>query len=411
MLNLKPFVGIADAAYTAPLDRINIWDGSVRSGKTVVSLMRWARWVRREAPPGGLMLVSKTERTARQNIVDPLIEVFGEGLVKYSAGAHELYLFGRRHIIIGASDARAEGKIRGITLAGMYGDEVTLWPESFYTMALSRLSVPGAVFMGTTNPDSPVHWLKRKYLDRAADLDLARWRFRLEDNPYLDPTYVASLRKEYRGLWHKRYIDGEWAVAEGAIYDSLDERTNTLDILPDTKWTYAGVRHGVSTPTVFVAVSGTDEGVIAHHEYRHDSRETGRQKTMKEYSEDFAHWRLGLPQAPERVYVDPQANALVLQLWRDGEKGIHPAEDKTMLDGIMETAALIGAERLRVHRPTVRTGWDELASYAWDPTASDRGDDLPLRQMDHFPDALRHAIRGSRPRWREFLRAVREPAA
>ena len=411
MLNLRPFYGIGDRALRAPVRRLNIWDGSVRSGKTINSLVRWARWARFEAPPGGLMMVSKTERTARQNIVDPLIDIFGERMVRYSPGNHELYLFGRRHMIVGAADARSEGKIRGITLAGMYGDEVTLWPESFFSMALSRLSVPGAAFFGTTNPDSPVHWLKRKYLDRAADLDLARWSFRLDDNVHLDPVYVANLKEEYTGLWYKRYIEGAWAVAEGAIYDSLDEGVHLVDELPQLAWTIAGVRHGNSTPTVFLALSGTPDGsLVAHNEYRHDSRETGRQKTMKDYSDEFHSWRAGLPKPAEKAYVDPQANALLLQMWRDGERGIHPAEADTTLDGIMETQALIGVQKLVLHRPSTEKGWEELASYAWDPVASERGDDVPLRQMDHFPDTLRYAVRGSRNKWKGLLKTVGQAA-
>lgn len=412
MLNLRPFYGIGDSALRAQPRRLNIWEGSVRSGKTINSLLRWSSWVRHGAPPGGLMFVSKTERTARQNIVDPLTEIWGEQRVRYSPGNHELWLFGRRHMIVGAADARSEGKIRGITLAGMYGDEVTLWPESFFSMALSRLSVPGAAFFGTTNPDSPVHWLKRKYLDRAADLDLARWSFRLEDNHSLDAQYVANLKKEYTGLWYKRYIEGLWAVAEGAVYDSLDDRVHLVDDLAAEQlaWTYAGVRHGSSTPTVFLALSGTTDGLlVAHHEWRHDPRETGRQMTMKDYSDQFRDWRRGLPKPAEKVYVDAGANALYTQMWRDGERQVHPAEE-AMIDGIMETQALLGIEALRLHRPTTGKGWEELASYAWDPQASDRGDDVPLRQLDHFPDALRFAVHGSRNRWKGLLKTLPQAA-
>jgi len=34
--------------------------------------------------------------------------------------------------VAGANDERSEGRIRGMTLAGVYGDELTLWPESFF---------------------------------------------------------------------------------------------------------------------------------------------------------------------------------------------------------------------------------------------------------------------------------------
>jgi hypothetical protein len=286
----------------------------------------------------------------------------------------------------------------------MYGDEVTLWPESFFTMALSRLSLPGAAFFGTTNPDAPGHWLKRKYLDNAGELDLARHHFTLDDNPTLDAVYLSNLKREYRGLWYKRLILGEWAVAEGAIYDSLGDNL-LLDELPMTDWTIAGIEQGTTNPTVFTALSGAGDLLIAHNEWRWDASAAGSQKTMKELSADFAEWRMALPQPAEKVYVKPEANALILQMWRDGQRGIHPADDDTT-NGIMETAALLGAERLVFHRPTTGIGWEEMSSYAWDPKASERGVDKPLTVMDNFPDALRFAVRGSRQRWRHLLKTV-----
>lgn len=404
-LGLRPFVGTAARAYTAPVRRINLWDGAVRSSKTINSLMRWVKWTAHEAPPGTLMLVSKTERTAKQNIVDPLYDILGDRFVRYSAGNHELWLAGRKHIIVGASDIRSEGKIRGITLAGMYGDEVTLWPESFFAMSLSRLSQPGASFFGTTNPDAPGHWLKRKYIDHAAELDLARHHFTLDDNPYLDPVYVANLKREYRGLWHKRYIEGLWAVAEGAVYDGLGDHLLIDELPADIDWTILGVEQGTTNPTVFTALSGTRSGLlVAHNEWRHDAIDGGQQKTMKELSSDFRDWRLALPVPADRVYVKPEANSLILQMWRDGQRGIHPGDDDTR-NGIMETAALIGAELLRFHRPTIDKGWDEMGSYSWDPKAAERGEDKPLRQLDNYPDALRFAVRGARSRWRDLLKS------
>jgi len=400
-LGLNPFVGKAWAVYEAPVERLNLWDGSVRSGKTLNSLAKWIRWLRRGAPAGTLMIVSKTERTAKQNIVDPLLEIFGPRFVRYSAGNHEVWIAGRRHLIVGASDVRAEGKIRGITLAGMYGDEVTLWPESFFAMALSRLSPPGAAFFGTTNPDAPGHWLKRKYLNHADDLGIAHHHFVLADNPNLDPVYVDSIKREYRGLWRKRLIDGLWAVAEGAIYDSIGDHLLVPE-LPVTDWTIAGIESGTSNPTVFTALSYAGDRLYAHHEWRHDAEDVGQQKTMKDVSRDFAAWREALPQPPEKVYVKPEANALILQMWRDGQKGIHPADDDAP-NGIMETAALLGAERLYFHQPTIDVGWEEMASYSWDPKASERGVDRPLPTMDNYPDALRFAVRGSRNRWRHLL--------
>jgi len=87
----------------------------------------------------------------------------GDNLV-YRQGQGEATLYGRRIYVAGANDERSEGRIRGMTLAGVYGDELTLWPESFFKQCLARMSVEDAKLFGTTNPDSPYHWLKTEYL-------------------------------------------------------------------------------------------------------------------------------------------------------------------------------------------------------------------------------------------------------
>jgi PBSX family phage terminase large subunit len=406
VLGIKPFQGRALEAYSSPLARINIYDGAVRSSKTITSIMRWARWVREEAPPGMLMMVGKTERTVKQNVVDPLIEVFGERHAKYSAGNHELVLFGRRHTIIGAADERAEGKIRGITLAGCYGDEVTLWPESFFSMLLSRMSVENASFLGTTNPDSPSHWLNRDYLRRAGELGLNRFIFKLRDNPHLPSEFVRQLELEYVGLWRRRFLEGEWVIAEGAIFDMLDPaRHHWKGDVPrgDTViWRVGAADYGTSNPTVFLAMTFTEDHIIVHDEWRHDSRAQGRQMTMDEYSKAYQEWRDKVTGPLDRFYVDPSANSFILQVWRDGEKHVKPA-DNDVVNGVMETASLLQAGIMKFHEPTTQRAWDEMTSYVWDPMATLRGEDKPLKQDDHAPDALRYGVRGSRLRWKRML--------
>ena len=137
--------------------------------------------------------------------------------------------FGRR--VFDTNDERAEQKIRGASFVGAYCDEITLYPESFWIMLLSRLRSPGARLYGTTNPDGPFHWLKVNYLDKGL-AHLKKWDFTLDDNPYLDPEYVKALKQEYTGLWYKRFIEGLWCIAQGAVYDMWDESKHVINELP-----------------------------------------------------------------------------------------------------------------------------------------------------------------------------------
>lgn len=413
MLGIKPFTGKAARAYAAPLARINIWDGSVRSGKTINSIYAWCKFVR-QGPPGLLMMVGRTEQTCRQNVIDPILEIFGKH-ARYVRPY--LYLFGRKIVVVGANDMRAEGKIRGVTLAGAYVDEVTLIPESFFTMLLSRLSVEGAALIGTTNPDTPTHWLNKKFFKREKYLSLHRWHFTLHDNPHLPASYIEEIEKEYVGLWRRRFILGEWVVAEGAIYDMLDPARHLVQRLPwdlreigQVPVSVAGGDYGTTNPTSFLVLSAGPDKLYVHHEYRYDSSEAGSQKTDADYSHDYLAWKKAHAHPLQYFFVDPAAASFILQVWRDGEKRVTPANNDVR-DGLREVATLLGADLLAFHEPTTEHVWEEMVGYVWDPTAQERGEDAPMKVNDHGPDALRYAVRGFRNTWTRYLKKETSGAA
>lgn len=382
--------------------RINLWDGSVRASKTVATLIRWLDFVA-HGPAGELLLLGKTERTLTRNVLHPLEELLGPGDLKVNHGAGEARLWGRRMYLAGANDERAIDKIKGLTLVGILGDEVSTWPSSAFKMALSRLSLPGAKLFGTTNPEAPTHWLMVEYLARADELDLRRFHFTLDDNPFLPPEFVAALKREYTGLWYRRYIDGEWVVAEGAIYDMLDEDRHLVDALPELVETWDCVDYGTTNPFVALALSlGVDGRLYVHDEWRHDSAKAGRQMTDAEYSAALKTWHARLGRDPRWIYLDPSAASFSLQLRRDGVRGVIPA-DNTVIDGIREVATLLGLGRLKFHRPTTTGVWGEMVGYVWNPKAQARGEDAPLKVDDHGPDALRYGIRSTHTVWHPWL--------
>ncbi len=201
------------------LRRLNLLQGSVSAGKTWISLILWASWVAIRPKSYLYMMCGKSLQTLKNNCLLPLQELMGEKNFKFSISTKEGVLFGRKIVLEGANDMRSESKIRGITLGGAYCDELTLFPEDFFTMLLSRLRVGGAKLIATTNPDVPTHWLKVHYLDneKLAD-DLLSVFFHIDDNTTLPDDYVQSLKAEYTGVYYDRFIRGEWVVANGAVY-------------------------------------------------------------------------------------------------------------------------------------------------------------------------------------------------
>ncbi|WP_328973040.1 PBSX family phage terminase large subunit [Streptomyces sp. NBC_00239] len=386
--------------------RINVWHGSVRSGKTIASLLRFLFAVRRAPASGLILIVGRSLATIERNVIeplqDPLLFTDTAAEVHHTRGATTAVILGRVVHLIGASDARSEGRLRGLTASVAYADEITLLPEPFFVQLLARLSVPGAILLGTTNPDGPRHWLKAQYLDRQHELDLRSWHFQLADNPALSPEYVAALAAEYTGLWRRRMILGEWCVAEGAIYDAYDEQRHVVDTLPAMRRYWSGVDYGTSNPFSMVLLGlGEDGRLYAVGEWRHDARAARRQMTDAAYSRAVRDWLVAQDVHPEWTFIDPSAASFSTQLWADGYTGVARANN-AVGDGIRSVANLLDSGRLLIHR-SCEGLLAEFPSYVWDDAAAAHGEDRPVKASDHSLDALRYAVHSTAHEWRGLL--------
>ncbi|GAA2178534.1 PBSX family phage terminase large subunit [Brooklawnia cerclae] len=407
-LSAKQVASIRDADR-----RVNLWEGAVRSGKTIGSLVRWLIFVRATlARSGQLVMFGRTRDAVWRNVIGPLqdAELFGRvaSQVIGNYGAPTVSIFGRRVHVLGASDAKAEKVIRGMTVLGAYGDELTVVPEEFFKQMLARMSTPWSRMFGTTNPDGPRHWLKVDFLDRVAGWNgnitstLPDWRvfhFNLEDNPSLTTSYVSSLKREYTGLWYKRFILGLWVQAEGAIYDMWDEATHIVPhaSLPAMIRTPGlGVDYGTTNATrgIMLGLSITPQPRL----YLVDEWAPGRMSPAG-HSKDLRSWLT--TRAPEWIYVDPAAAAFKEQLFADRVPNVTDATND-VVSGIRTMSALLATGNLLVSdrcRNLIR----EIPGYVWDDKATERGLDAPVKRDDHAMDAARYVVHSTRYLWRPFL--------
>ncbi len=207
-----------------PLKRINLLYGSVRSGKTWISLLKWAIWVGEQPETQEFLMVGKTITTLKRNCLGLLQTLIGDNIT-YSISQKKAYIFGRTVWLEGANDERSESKIRGMTLKGVYIDELTQIPKDFYLMSLSRLSEKGAVFLATTNPDHPEHYVKTDIIDND-QIDKQVVKFLLDDNIFLDEDYKKNLIAEYQSMstfYYQRFVLGDFVRAEGLVFPEFAE--------------------------------------------------------------------------------------------------------------------------------------------------------------------------------------------
>lgn len=416
-LAFKPLVGKQKLSCKLATARMNIWEGAVRSSKTIASILAWIRYVR-TAPPGDLAMIGKTHDTIKRNVVNVILDMLGQRMARYNAGTHELFIGARRIFVLGANDAKAETKIRGMTMAGAYIDELTLMPEPYFRMLGTRLSVPGARLYATTNPDNPQHWVMKSYLRKARlhitrngdvvrnppvrnQLDLHRFTFKLADNPHLSYDYLTALEAEYSGLWYKRFILGEWVMAEGAVFDMWDESmiVPPREIPHMERLVACGIDYGTRNPFVALLCGIAQGKIWLIDQWRWDSSERMKQLTSVRYSRAVREWMDG--RQPEYTYVDPSAADFRLQLFNDGHPGV-VAANNDVVPGIRTLASLMSADKFRVSAAC--TGFTSTAqSYSWDEKQAEKGIDKPIKVDDHDIDAARYGVHSSSPTWRAAL--------
>ena len=224
--------------------RWNVKTGATGSGKSFVDYtVVIPKRILAARGEGLLALLGNTKGTLERNILDPMREFWGPGLVGNISSDNTVKLFGKKVYALGADNKKHVSRIQGATFEYAYGDEVTTWSEEVFSMLKSRLRCDHSRFDGTCNPDNPQHWFKR-FLD--SDADIYQQSYIIEDGA-LPANVVTELKKEYAGtVYYNRFILGQWVAAEGVIYRMFadDPEVFIVDELPDVRFATIGVDFG-----------------------------------------------------------------------------------------------------------------------------------------------------------------------
>jgi PBSX family phage terminase large subunit len=388
---------------------LNVWEGAVRSSKTVVSCLAWVNYITR-SKERFFVMTGKTIATLYRNVLGGeygLLNILG------SAGNYRVDRDGNRILTIrteysdkmcycmGANDEGSYSKLRGLTVGGWYADEVSLHPKSFIEEAFRRTIVSSdRKHFWTLNPENPNHYIYTEYLDKYLNEELPGfylWHFTLEDNNALPPERKEELKRQYSGLFYRRYILGERCMAEGVVYDMLgaanlyndNERPENLE---HTAQRTISVDYGTVNPCVFLDIY--DDGVTlwVDNEYRWDSKsETAMrapraQKTDTEYADDMEAF-MGT-EYPCEIVCDPSAASFIRELknrllFASATDEDVVKADNAVINGIRAVSSLMKQGQIKIHERRCKGLLDELRSYAWDEKASARGKEKPVKKADH----------------------------
>ena len=395
-----------------------IADGAIRSGKTVSMSLSYTMWSMANYDGQNFIMAGKTISSFKRNVLQNL------KLMLTSRGYHWIYHIsgdfpnmlevsrnGRTNYfyIFGGKDEGSQDLVQGITAAGAFFDEVALMPESFVNQATARCSVEGATWWFNCNPAGPMHWFKLEWIDKRIKKRLLYLHFTMDDNLSLSEKVKEKYRAMYAGVFYLRYIKGLWAVAEGLIYTMLTDDNLYTDqerpvALKNTAMKAITVDYGTTNPCVFLEVWDDGQTIWIDQEYRWDSRsEEARrsanpQRTDAQYADDMTEFMGMEPQNQCMVVVDPSATSFITEL-RSRGLYVKPANNE-VADGIRVVGSLLAKRNIRINKDNCKGLISEMQSYVWDDKAAERGEEKPVKQKDHGPDALRYYCYTVLPKWR-----------
>ena len=373
-----------------------IADGAIRSGKTVSMSLSYVMWAMSKYDGQNFIMAGKTISSFKRNVLQNL------KLMLTSRGYHWIY-----HIsgeFPNMLEVTRNGKTNYFYIFGGKAEG-----SQDLVQATGRCSVEGATWWFNCNPAGPMHWFKLEWIDKRKKKRLLYLHFTMDDNLSLSEKVKAKYREMYAGVFYLRYIKGMWAVAEGLIYTMLTKENlyTNGDRPAGLKSTAAKtitVDYGTTNPCVFLEVWDDGETLWVDREYRWDSRsEEARrsgnpQRTDSQYADDMEEFMGADPEDQCMVVVDPSAASFIAELRSRGVY-VKPANNEVE-DGIRVVGSLLAKRNIRINKENCKGLLGEMRSYVWDDKAAERGEEKPVKQKDHGPDALRYYCYTVLPKWR-----------
>lgn len=370
-----------------------IADGAIRSGKTLSMSLSYVLWAMNSFNQQNFGMAGKTIGSFRRNVLFWLklmlasrkytvIDKRSDNLLIVSKGNTVNYFY-----IFGGKDERSQDLIQGITLAGMFFDEVALMPESFVNQATGRCSVDGSKYWFNCNPDNPRHWFKVNWIDKVEEKHLVYLHFTMDDNLSLSEKIKARYRSMYIGVFFKRFIEGIWCVAEGLVYSMFDDEIDGKHVksehMTGSKEWVVSVDYGTVNP--FAAGLWAFDGRHAQmeYEYYYDSRETGVRR------DDEAHYQEICKLIGDRkvsfIIVDPSAASFIETIKKHG-KYIAKGAENDVLDGIRVVTTMLNKGIISFYKDC-ESVMQEMGLYSWDMESVE---DAVIKENDHQMDECRY---------------------
>lgn len=404
-----------DYINNALLNKMNVAEGAIRSGKTIDHCIIAAMYL--ETCVDKIHLATgATIGNAKLNI--GVCNGFGlenlfRGRCKWGKYRDNEALYintqtGQKVVIFtGAGKADSYKRILGNSYGLWIATEINEHFDSddsrtsFIKVAFGRqVAAVQPLVLWDLNPCNPTHRIYVDYIDKYKTDYVGGYQyehFTIADNLSISPQRFAEIESQYvkGSVWYRRDILGERCIAEGLIYPMFEDAIK--DPPADIEQNYDDVCVAVDygTMNAFAALLCMKRNNIwyAVRNYYYSGRDKGVQKTDEQYAQDMEGWLADVaPEATLRMIVDPSAASFIaLMRKREHRFKVIPA-DNAVMDGIRETANALENGYL-VISPKCQEWKGEASGYIWNDKAQD---DAPVKENDHLMDATRYFVKTMR---------------
>lgn len=397
-----------------------LFDGAVRSGKTQAACKMIAHWAWTKGGPNWRFCVMR--RTYRE-LADSTKAAFlrGDGkmppacppqLIGAERKADEMVtLKNGAEILFRSAEnpAETEDKLRNVTLAGFFIDQVEeLEGDAYFQMyetLLSRCSDPRGPRKAilVANPGSENHWVYRRFVDpQTVEPYVGRVHVTLEENAWnLPEDYVERMRRreDTNNMWYRRFILGEWGAFGGKRFPAWDRKLHVSDPfeIPPGWEVIQAIDYGWANPTASVWVAIDYSGrwwVIGEH--------FAKERPISWHVREMKKVEAQLNVSPSSIWLDPatwaQRSEYESPAAEFADHGIFAARAQNdrlggwnRIDEMLTERMDDGYPRLRIFS-TCKNLIRELPNLR-----IKEGTDDVEKENDHACDALRYAISSRMP--------------
>ena len=349
-------------------------------------------WASSSFSGGTFAMCGKTVTSLRRNVVTPLLATLREiGFVcseKLSRNYVDITLLGKtnRFYLFGGKDEGSASLIQGITLSGVFLDEVALMPRSFVEQALARCSVCGSKMWFNCNPDNPSHWFYTEWIKKADEKRALYLHFTMDDNPSLSEKLKNRYRRLYSGAFYDRFVLGKWTASEGVVYPMFSRDKHVYSGDAGCTRYVISCDYGTVNPASFGLWGLGEDGIWRRvREYYYASKTEGISRTDEEHYQALEE--LAGTLSVEKVIVDPSAASFIECIRRHKRFRVVKA-DNDVITGIRRVSAALKQNKLLFHE-SCRDIIREFSLYRWNEKSAG---DFPIKENDLAMDDMRYFV-------------------